>query len=54
MVDPENVSAAAVAVPETWHVNHYRGKLNPSNKTGQANFGNKTKDLPTDERFTAT
>ena len=37
MADP-NAAAAVVAVPETWHVNPYRGKFNPSTKSGQAIF----------------
>ena len=53
MADP-NAAAAAVAVPETWHVNIYHGKFNPSTKVGQAIFEKKTKGLPADERFTAT
>ena len=53
MTDP-NAAAFAVAVPETWHVNPYHGKFNPSTKAGQAIFEKKTKDLPADERFTAT
>ena len=53
MADP-NTTAAAVAVPETWHVNPYQGKFNPSTKAGQAIFENKTKGLPADERFNAT
>ena len=28
--------AAAAAFPETWHINPYHGKFNPSNKAGQA------------------
>ena len=51
--DP-NADAVSVAVPETWHVNPYHGKFNPSTKAGQAIFENKTKGLPEDERFTAT
>ena len=31
-----NAAAADVAVPETWHINPYHGKFNPSNKAGQA------------------
>ena len=54
MADPVISAAAAAAVPETWHVNPYHGKLNPSTKTGQANFEKKTKGLPADESFTAT
>ena len=53
MADP-NAAAAVVAVPETWHVNPYHGKINPSTKAGQAVFEKKTKGLPADERFTAT
>ena len=53
MADP-NAAAAVVAVPETWHVNNYHGKFNPSTKAGQAIFEKKTKGLPADERFTAT
>ena len=53
MADP-NAAAAVVAVPESWHVNPYHGKFNPSNKAGQAIFEKKTKGLPADERFTAT
>ena len=53
MADP-NAAAAAVAVPETWHVNPYNGKFNPSTKAGQAIFEKKNKGLPADERFTAT
>ena len=49
-----NAAAAVVAVPETWHVNPYHGKFNPSTKAGQAIFEKKTKGLPADERFTAT
>ena len=37
MADP-NADAAAVTVPETWHVNPYHGKFNPSTKAGQAIF----------------
>ena len=53
MADP-NAAAVVVAVPKTWHVNPYHGKLNPSTKAGQAIFENKTKSLHADERFTAT
>ena len=53
MADP-NAAAAAVAVSETWHVNPYNGKFNPSTKAGQAIFEKKTKGVPADERFTAT
>ena len=53
MADP-NAAAVVVAVPETWHVNHYHGKFNPSTKAGQAIFEKKTKGLPADKRFTAT
>ena len=49
-----NAAADVVAVPETWHVNTYHGKFNPSTKVGQAIFEKKTKGLPADERFTAT
>ena len=49
-----NAAAAAVAVPETWHVNPYHRKFNPSTKAGQAIFEKKTKGLPADECFTAT
>ena len=49
-----NAAAVVVAVPETWHVNPYHGKFNPSTKAGQAIFENKTKGLPADKRFTAT
>ena len=51
MADP-NAAAAAVAVPETWRVNPYHGKFNPSTKAGQAIFERKTKGFPADERFT--
>ena len=53
MADP-NEATVVVAVPETWHVNPYHGKFNPSTKAGQAIFENKTKGLPAYERFTAT
>ena len=53
MVGP-NAAAVFVAVPETWHVNPYHGKFNPSTKAGQAIFVKKTKGLPADKRFTAT
>ena len=53
MADP-NAAAASVAVPETWHVNPYHGKFNPSTKAGQAIFEKKTKGLPANEHFTAT
>ena len=53
MADP-NEAAAVVAVPETWHVNPYHGKFNPSTKAGQAIFEKKTKGLPAGKRFTAT
>ena len=43
-----NAAAAVVAVPETWHVNPYHGKFNPSTKAGQAIFEKKTKGLPAD------
>ena len=46
--------AAAVAVPETWHVNPSQGKFNPSTKAGQVIYEKKTKGLPADEHFTAT
>ena len=49
-----NAAAVVVAVPETWHVNTYNGKFNPSTKAGQAIFEKKTKGLPADEHFTAT
>ena len=49
-----NVATVVVAVPETWHVNPFHGKFNPSTKAGQAIFEEKTKGLPADERFTAT
>ena len=49
-----NADAAVVAVPETWYVNPYHAKFNPSTKSDQAIFENKTKGLPADERFTAT
>ena len=54
MADTVIAAAAVAAVPETWHVNPYHGKFNPSTKAGQAIFENKTKGLPADERFTAT
>ena len=38
-----NASAAAVAVPETWHVNPYHEKFNPSTKSGQAILKRKPK-----------
>ena len=53
MADP-NAAAVVIAVPETWHVNPYHGKFNPSTKAGQAIFEKKTKGLPADERFTET
>ena len=53
MADP-NAATVVVAVPETWHVNTYHGKFNPSTKSGQSIFEKKTKVLPADERFTAT
>ena len=53
MADP-NAAAAAVAVPETWHVNTCHGKFEPSTKVGQVIFEKKTKGLPADEHFTAT
>ena len=53
MLDP-NAATAVVAVPETWHVNPFHGKSNPSTKAGQAIFEKKTKGLPADKRFTAT
>ena len=53
MADP-NAAAAAAAVPETWHVNNYHGKFNPSTKAGQAIFEKKTNFLPADEHFTVT
>ena len=49
-----SADAVVVAVPETWHVNPYHGKFNPSTKSGQAIFEKKTKGLPADEHFTAT
>ena len=49
-----NAAAVSVDVPETWHVNPYHGKFNPSTKAGQAMFEKKTKGLPADKRFTAT
>ena len=42
MADP-NADTAAVADPETWHVNTYHEKFNPSTKAGQAIFEKKTK-----------
>ena len=36
MADPVIAAAAVAAVPETWHVNPYHGKFNPSTKAGQA------------------
>ena len=54
MADPVIAAAAAAAVPETWHVNPYHGKFNPSTKAGQAIFEKKTKGLPVDERFNET
>ena len=53
-MDDPNAAEVVVAVPETWHVNPYHGKFNPSTKAGQSIFENKTKGLPADERFTAT
>ena len=53
MADP-NAATVGVAVPETWHVNPYHGKFNPSTKAGQAIFEKKTKGLPAEERSTAT
>ena len=53
-MDDPNAAAAVVAVPETWHVNPYHGKFNPSTKAGQEIFEKKTKGLPADKRFTAT
>ena len=53
MADP-NVAAVVVGVPETWHVNTYDGKFNPSTKSGQAIFKKRTNGLPADECFTAT
>ena len=53
MADP-NASAVVVAVPETWHVNPYHGKFNPSTKAGQTIFEKETKGFPADERFTAS
>ena len=54
MSDPAIAAAASAAVPETWHVNPYHEKFNPSTKAGQAIFEKKTQGLPADERFTAT
>ena len=42
MADP-NAAAAAVAVPETWHVNPYHVKFSPSTKAGQAVLKRKTR-----------
>ena len=53
MADP-NAAAVVLDVPETWHLNPYHGKFDPSTKAGQAIFEKKTKGLPADERFTAT
>ena len=53
MADP-NAATVVVAVPETWHVNPYHGKFNPSTKEGQEIFEKKTKGLPADKHFTAT
>ena len=50
MADP-NAAAAVVAIPETWHLNPYHGKFNPSTKAGQAIFEKKTKGLPVDESY---
>ena len=52
MADP-NAYAVVVAVPETWHVNPYHRKFNPSTKVGQVIFEKKSKGLPGDERFNA-
>ena len=38
----QNAAATVVAVPETWHVNPYRGKFNTSTKAGEAIFEKKT------------
>ena len=54
MADPVISAAAAAAVPETWHVNPYHGKFNPSTKAGQLIFEKITKGLLADKRFTAT
>ena len=35
MADPVIAAAAAAAVPETWNVNPYHGKFDPSTKVGQ-------------------
>ena len=40
MADP-NAATGVVAIPETWHVNLYHGKFNPSTKAGQAVFEKK-------------
>ena len=53
MADP-NAAAIVVAVPETWYINPYHRKFNPSKKAGQAIFEKKTNGLPADERFAAT
>ena len=45
---------AVVAVPETWNINPYHGKFNPSPKTGQQIFEKKTKGLATEDRLTAS
>ena len=45
---------ASASVPETWHINPYHRKFNPSTKAGQESFEKKTKGLPAEERFTAT
>ena len=37
MADP-NAAADVIALPETWHVNPYHRKFNPSTKSGQAIF----------------
>ena len=41
MADPVISAAAAASVPETWHVNPYHSKFNPSTKAGQAIFKRK-------------
>ena len=48
MSDPVITAAAAPAVPETWHVNPYHAKFNPSTKAGQEISENKTMGLPAD------
>ena len=54
MADTVIAAAHAAAFLETWYVNTYHGKFNPSTKAGKATFEKKTKGLPVDERFTAT